>query len=70
MLLPVINIDSELCFVYEVQVLLFVAVREQWNSEAAEWEREGMCKQAQGLYEKTVSTKRTDEYGKVQDGCD
>lgn len=48
MLLPVINIDSELCFVYKVQVLLLIAVKEQWDSEAAEWEREGMCKYAKG----------------------
>lgn len=48
MLLPVINIDSELCFVYKVQVLLLIAVKEQWDSEAAEWEREGMCKHAKG----------------------
>lgn len=41
MVLPAINIDSELCFVYRVQVLLLIAVKEQWESEAAEWEEGG-----------------------------
>lgn len=67
MLLPVINIDSELCFVYKVHVLLVTAVKEQWDSEAAEWEKEGMCKHARAVWKDTVSTKRTDEYSKVQD---
>lgn len=45
-LLQVINIESELCFVYKVQTLWLTAVKEY--CEAAEWEREGMCKQAKG----------------------
>lgn len=47
MLLPVINIGSEWCFVHKVHVPLLIAVKEQWDSETIEWEREGMCKQAE-----------------------
>lgn len=65
MLLPVITIDSELCFVCRVQVLLLIAVKEQWESVAAEWEREGMCKQAKGCMKRW--RERTDEYSKVQE---